>query len=118
MQDRQKIRDSPLLSFRRTEYGSSPPSKGDSSNYSRGVYGRWDNRSSGRSDRDSDSQSDRDSGLFEVFFTTSIDVLVYKLFSSLHGPVLCSAGIYGFFVNKIVLVVLRYCSGTCFKFYP
>ncbi|KAJ4832409.1 hypothetical protein Tsubulata_031410 [Turnera subulata] len=47
--------------FRRNEYGSSPPTRGDASNYSRCIQGRWDSRSSGRSDRDSDSQSDRDS---------------------------------------------------------
>lgn len=47
--------------FRRTEYGSSPPTRGDSAYHSRGIYGRWDSRSSGRSDRDSDSQSDRES---------------------------------------------------------
>ncbi|CAI9102001.1 OLC1v1000184C2 [Oldenlandia corymbosa var. corymbosa] len=51
----------PTQGFRRTEYGSSPPTRGDSGNYSRPVYGRWDSRSSGRSDRDSDSQSDRES---------------------------------------------------------
>uniref|UniRef100_A0A5B7A9G5 Uncharacterized protein n=1 Tax=Davidia involucrata TaxID=16924 RepID=A0A5B7A9G5_DAVIN len=60
--DRQRIPgSSPLQSFRRSEYGSSPPTRGDSSNYSRATYGRWENRSSGRSDRDSDSQSDWDS---------------------------------------------------------
>ncbi|XP_022757444.1 uncharacterized protein LOC111304778 isoform X2 [Durio zibethinus] len=59
-QDRQRIPGT-LLGFRRTEYGSSPPTKGDSGNYSRGTHGRWDSRSSGRSDRDSDSQSDWDS---------------------------------------------------------
>ncbi|XP_027108426.2 uncharacterized protein [Coffea arabica] len=51
----------PVQGFRRTEYGSSPPTRGDSAYYSRGIYGRWDGRSSGRSDRDSDSQSDRES---------------------------------------------------------
>lgn len=45
-----------LQSFRRSEYGSSPPTRGDSNNYSRAAHGRWDSRS-----RDSDSQSDRDS---------------------------------------------------------
>ncbi|KAK9103721.1 hypothetical protein Sjap_020975 [Stephania japonica] len=44
--------------FRRGEYGSSPPTRGDSGNYSRG---RWDTRSSGSNDKDGDSQSDRDS---------------------------------------------------------
>ncbi|KAK4415904.1 hypothetical protein Salat_2697800 [Sesamum alatum] len=51
----------PLQGFRRNEHGSSPPTRGDSGNYSRGIYGKWESRSSGRSDRDSDSQSDRDS---------------------------------------------------------
>lgn len=51
----------PVQGFRRTEYESSPPTRGDSAYYSRGIYGRWDSRSSGRSDRDSDSQSDRES---------------------------------------------------------
>ncbi|KAA8516089.1 hypothetical protein F0562_019268 [Nyssa sinensis] len=60
--DRQRIPGSlPGQSFRRSEYGSSPPTRGDSSSYSRGIYGRWENRSSGRGDRDSDSQSDWDS---------------------------------------------------------
>ncbi|XP_031393806.1 uncharacterized protein LOC116205364 [Punica granatum] len=49
--------------FRRNEYGSSPPTRGDLSNYNKGVHGRWDSRSSGRSDKDTDSQSgDSDSG--------------------------------------------------------
>lgn len=62
MQDRQRVPgSSPLLSYRRTEYSSSPPFKGDSSNYSRGTYGKWDSYSSGRSERDSDSKSDWDS---------------------------------------------------------
>ncbi|XAR54020.1 hypothetical protein NMG60_11029000 [Bertholletia excelsa] len=61
-QDWQRIPGSlPVQSYRRTEYGASPPTRGDSGNYSWGVYGRWDNRSAGRSERDSDSQSDRDS---------------------------------------------------------
>ncbi|GER45224.1 eukaryotic translation initiation factor 4G [Striga asiatica] len=47
--------------FRRSEYGVSPPTRGDSGNYSRGIHGKWDSRSSLRSDRDSDSQSDKDS---------------------------------------------------------
>ncbi|KAI3764418.1 hypothetical protein L2E82_14425 [Cichorium intybus] len=50
----------PLQGFRRNDYSSSPPTRGDSSNFSRGVYGRWDNRSSGWSDKDGDSQSDLD----------------------------------------------------------
>ncbi|XP_044502268.1 uncharacterized protein LOC123223218 isoform X2 [Mangifera indica] len=50
-----------LHSFRRNEYGSSPPTRGESGNFSRGIHGRWDSRSSGRGDRDSDLQSDWDS---------------------------------------------------------
>ncbi|RVX10084.1 hypothetical protein CK203_012869 [Vitis vinifera] len=49
--------------LRRNEYGSSPPTRGDSSNSSRGIHGRWESRSSGRSEKDSDSQSDWDSGM-------------------------------------------------------
>ncbi|KAJ4728223.1 Serine-rich adhesin for platelets like [Melia azedarach] len=61
-QDRPKIPGGlSLHSYRRNEYGSSPPTRGESGNYSRGIHGRWDSRSSGRSDRDSDSQSDWDS---------------------------------------------------------
>ncbi|KAF8033290.1 hypothetical protein BT93_D2022 [Corymbia citriodora subsp. variegata] len=61
-QDRQRTSGSFLLQgFRRNEYGSSPPTRGDVSNYSRGIHGRWDSRSSGWSDKDSDSQSDWDS---------------------------------------------------------
>ena len=52
----------PYQGFRRNEYSSSPPTRGDTSTYSRGIYGKWDSRSSVRSDRDSDSQSDKDSG--------------------------------------------------------
>ncbi|XP_027351659.1 uncharacterized protein LOC113862716 isoform X3 [Abrus precatorius] len=48
-----------MHSFRRNEYGSSPPTRGDS--FSRGIHGKWETRSSGRSDRDSDSQSEWDS---------------------------------------------------------
>lgn len=62
IQDRSRIPGSyPLQGFRRNQYGSSPPTRGDSSNYSRATYGKWESRSSGKSDRDSDSQSDRDS---------------------------------------------------------
>ncbi|KAL3814809.1 hypothetical protein ACJIZ3_016077 [Penstemon smallii] len=62
MPDRPRIPGSlPLQGIRRNEYGSSPPTRGDSSNYSRSIYGKWESRSSGRSDRDSDSQSDKDS---------------------------------------------------------
>lgn len=61
--DRARIPGSlPYQGFRRNEYSSSPPTRGDSSTYSRGIYGKWDSRSSARSDRDSDSQSDKDSG--------------------------------------------------------
>lgn len=52
----------PYQGFRRNDYSSSPPTRGDSSTYSRGVYIKWDSRPSLRSDRDPDSQSDRDSG--------------------------------------------------------
>lgn len=58
-----------MQSFRRNDYGSSPPTQADSGSYSRGTYGKWENRSSGRSDRDSDSQSDRDSGSVFLFLT-------------------------------------------------
>lgn len=62
-QDRQRNSSGlSLSSFRRSEYGSSPPTRGDVPSFSRGVHGRWESRSSGRSDRDSDSQSDWDSG--------------------------------------------------------
>lgn len=61
IQERSRTHGSlPLQGFRRNDYSSSPPTRGDSSNYSRGVYGRWDNRSSGWSDKDGDSQSDMD----------------------------------------------------------
>ncbi|KAL3536777.1 hypothetical protein ACH5RR_000143 [Cinchona calisaya] len=50
----------PVQGFRRTEYGSSPPTRGDFGNFTRGTYGRWESRSY-RSERDSDSQSDRES---------------------------------------------------------
>ncbi|XWS35825.1 hypothetical protein CRYUN_Cryun20dG0029200 [Craigia yunnanensis] len=59
-QDRQRIPGT-LSGYRRNEYSSSPPTRGDSGNYSRGIHGRWESRSSGRSDKDSDSQSDWDS---------------------------------------------------------
>uniref|UniRef100_A0A2P2LWM0 Uncharacterized protein LOC105642935 isoform X2 n=1 Tax=Rhizophora mucronata TaxID=61149 RepID=A0A2P2LWM0_RHIMU len=48
-------------SFRCDEYGSSPPSRGDISNYSQVTHGRWDRRSFGKSDRDSDTRSDWES---------------------------------------------------------
>ncbi|KZV37411.1 hypothetical protein F511_01279 [Dorcoceras hygrometricum] len=60
--DRPRIPGSlPLQSLRRSQYGSSPPTQGDSGNYSRGIHGKWESRSSGKSERDNDSQSDRDS---------------------------------------------------------
>ncbi|KAK7340305.1 hypothetical protein VNO77_21007 [Canavalia gladiata] len=59
-QDRQRSTGGlSMHSFRRNEYGSSPPSRGDS--FSRGIHGKWETRSSGRSDKDSDSQSEWDS---------------------------------------------------------
>lgn len=65
IQDRPRSHGSlPLQGFRRNDYSSSPPTRGDAGNYSRGVFGRWDNRSSGWNDKESDSQSviDSDSG--------------------------------------------------------
>ncbi|XP_031739364.1 uncharacterized protein LOC101210153 isoform X2 [Cucumis sativus] len=60
--DRQRVSGAlSLNSFRRNEYGSSPPSKAEPSNYSRRIHGKREVHSSGRSDKDSDSQSDRDS---------------------------------------------------------
>ncbi|XP_057533616.1 uncharacterized protein LOC130811359 [Amaranthus tricolor] len=44
--------------FKRPDYGSSLPARGDSGSYSRGLN-RWDSRSSGRSDTDTDSESGR-----------------------------------------------------------
>lgn len=52
---------SSLQGFRRTDYGSPVPSRGDSASYSRGIH-RWDSRSSGRSDTDSDSEAGRHYG--------------------------------------------------------
>lgn len=49
---------SSLQGFKRTDYGTSVPAKGDAGNYSRGLN-RWDSRSSVRSDTDSDSESGR-----------------------------------------------------------
>ncbi|XP_061360150.1 uncharacterized protein LOC133304176 isoform X2 [Gastrolobium bilobum] len=61
-QDRQRSTGGlSMHSFRRTEYGSSPPTRGDMNSTSRGIHGKWETRSSGRSDRDSDSQSEWDS---------------------------------------------------------
>ncbi|PON68048.1 chorismate synthase [Parasponia andersonii] len=61
-QDRQRTTGGlSLNSFRRIEYGSSPPTRGDLPNNNRGIHGRWEGRSSGKSDRESDSQSDWDS---------------------------------------------------------
>ncbi|KAL1198129.1 hypothetical protein V5N11_001213 [Cardamine amara subsp. amara] len=47
--------------FRRNDYSSSPPTRGELGSNSRGIHGRWEGRSGGWSDKDSDSQSDRDS---------------------------------------------------------
>ncbi|XP_039061399.1 uncharacterized protein LOC120205612 [Hibiscus syriacus] len=58
-QDRQRIPGT-LSGYRRNEYGTSPPTRGDSCNYSRGIHERWDTRHVGRSDRDNDSQPDRE----------------------------------------------------------
>ncbi|KAK6162275.1 hypothetical protein DH2020_002116 [Rehmannia glutinosa] len=60
--DRSRIPGSlPLQGFRRNEYGSSPPTRGDAGNSTKGIYGKWESRSSVGGDRDTDSQSDRDS---------------------------------------------------------
>nr|BAD94041.1 hypothetical protein [Arabidopsis thaliana] len=48
--------------FRRNDYSSSPPTRGELGTNSRGTHGRWEGRSGGWNDKDSDSQSDRDSG--------------------------------------------------------
>ncbi|XP_019460616.1 PREDICTED: uncharacterized protein LOC109360290 isoform X3 [Lupinus angustifolius] len=48
-------------SFRRNEYSSSPPTRGDTNSFLRGTHGKWDSRSSGRSDKDIDSQSEQES---------------------------------------------------------
>ncbi|KAF5464348.1 hypothetical protein F2P56_014430 [Juglans regia] len=62
-QDRQRISGGlSSHSYKRNEYGSSPPTRGDFSSYSRGVHGRWEGRTSVRSDKDSDSQPDLESG--------------------------------------------------------
>ncbi|EPS68078.1 hypothetical protein M569_06697, partial [Genlisea aurea] len=67
-QDRQKVPGNRQFQcFRRNEYGSSPPSRGDSAIYSRGNYGKMGNRPSDQSDRDSDSQSDLDSESGRLF---------------------------------------------------
>lgn len=68
-QDRQRISGGlSSHSYKRNEYGSSPPTRGDFSSYSRGVHGRWEGRPSARSDKDSsDSQSDLESG--RIFHT-------------------------------------------------
>ncbi|AEE82006.1 chorismate synthase [Arabidopsis thaliana] len=47
--------------FRRNDYSSSPPTRGELGTNSRGTHGRWEGRSGGWNDKDSDSQSDRDS---------------------------------------------------------
>ncbi|KAL9264375.1 hypothetical protein AKJ16_DCAP11002 [Drosera capensis] len=62
IQDRHRVPgSSPLQGFRWSEYGSSPPTRGDGGNFSRESH-RWDTRSSGRSDTDSQSDKDSDSG--------------------------------------------------------
>ncbi|XP_040993793.1 uncharacterized protein LOC121240397 isoform X3 [Juglans microcarpa x Juglans regia] len=61
-QDRQRISGGlSSHSYKRNEYGSSPPTRGDFSSYSRGVHGRWEGRASVRSDKDSDLQPDLES---------------------------------------------------------
>lgn len=80
IQDRQRVPGSlPLQGFRRTDYSSSPPTRGDSSSYSRGNFGRWESRSSGRSDRDNESQSDRDSGSDQILLSIAF-MCVISLF--------------------------------------
>ncbi|XP_039042530.1 uncharacterized protein LOC120181488 [Hibiscus syriacus] len=59
-QDRQRIPGT-FSGYRRNEYSSSPPTRVELDNYSRGLHGRWDSHSCGKSDRDSDTQSDWDS---------------------------------------------------------
>lgn len=60
--ERSKIPESlSSQNFRRSEYGASPPTRGDSGISSRGTHGRWDTRSSGSNDRDSDVQSNSES---------------------------------------------------------
>ncbi|XP_039005489.1 uncharacterized protein LOC120132870 [Hibiscus syriacus] len=59
-QDRQSIPGT-FAAYRRNECSSSPPTRGESGNYSPGIHGRRDSRSSGKSGRDSDTQSDWDS---------------------------------------------------------
>lgn len=67
-------------SFRRNDYGSSPPTRGDAAGYSRPLHGRWESRSSGRSDKDSDTQSDKDSGgLFIIIDTLKLNLYVFGL---------------------------------------
>lgn len=62
IQDRHRVPGSlSLQGFRRSEYGSSPPTRGDWGNFSRESHG-WDTRSSGRSNTDSQSDKDSDSG--------------------------------------------------------
>lgn len=81
IQDHQRVPGSlPLQGFRRTDYSSSPPTRGDSSSYSRGNYGRWDNRSSGWGDRDNDAQSDWDSGSAQILPYILLIMCVRSLF--------------------------------------
>ncbi|KAL9245381.1 hypothetical protein vseg_019042 [Gypsophila vaccaria] len=52
------LRTSFSQGFRRTDYGSSPPTRGESGSHSLGLQ-RWDSRSSGKSEGDSDTDSGR-----------------------------------------------------------
>ncbi|MCD7450724.1 hypothetical protein HAX54_008178 [Datura stramonium] len=84
IQERQKIPGSlPSQGFRRNDYSSSPPTRGDSDGNSRGIYGRWESRSSGRSDRDSDSQSsDKDSGSADILSYIAVVYVILDCFNS------------------------------------
>lgn len=83
--DRQRVSGAlSLNSFRRNEYGSSPPSKAEPSNYSRRIHGKREVHSSGRSDKDSDSQSDRDSGKVSSQSIDYIIILFDTIYSVYH----------------------------------
>jgi len=58
--------------FRRNDYSSSPPTRGELGTNSRGTHGRWEGRSGGWNDKDSDSQSDRDSGSRSLLVSYSL----------------------------------------------
>ncbi|XP_047333957.1 uncharacterized protein LOC124937696 isoform X2 [Impatiens glandulifera] len=61
-QDKQRNHGNfPLQSLQRNEYGSSPPARGDSNNYTKGIYGKRDNHSGSWNDKDTHLQSERDS---------------------------------------------------------